>query len=54
MPKGASLSDSDEATAGNSMERRTFFGSFVKRAVLAAKNFSKLGLDFFGNPPIAS
>jgi hypothetical protein len=36
------------------MERRVFFGSFVKQAVLAAKKFNKAAVDFFGNPPIAS
>jgi hypothetical protein len=40
--------------AGSFMEKRVFFGSLMKQGVLSAKNFSKAGLDFFGNPPIAS
>jgi hypothetical protein len=36
------------------VERKAFFGSFVQRAIFAAKNFRQTGLDFFGNPPIAS
>jgi hypothetical protein len=54
MPRGHPWPDPDGAPVGNSMERRAFLGSLVKREVLAAKNFRKTGLDFFGNPSIAS
>jgi hypothetical protein len=54
MPRGIPFRIRTTRPVGNSMERRAFFGSFVKRGILAAKNFKKAGLDFFGNPPIAS